>query len=131
MALICAVAGVIAANKLKNNLDTFSNVLRLDESKSSIQKSKDLTSFCALAITRQYTGSTNWFFILDAQHLLCSSSSHRAAVKDRKTDVTTAVGYVLRPRGYRRLPSLLQIGLCFTLFASLMFEIDQLHPCRV
>ena len=59
MALICAVAGIIAANKLKNNLDTFSNVLRLDESKCSLQNSKDLTSFCALAITRQYTGSTN------------------------------------------------------------------------
>ena len=56
MAWICAVAGVIAANELKNNLDTFSHVLRLDESKCSSQNSKDLTSFCALAITRQVYG---------------------------------------------------------------------------
>ena len=48
MALIGAVAGVIAADKLKNNLGTFANVLRLDESRCSVPNSKHLTFFlCA------------------------------------------------------------------------------------
>ena len=45
MAWICAVAGVIATNKLKNNLDTFPHVLRLDELKCSFQNSKDRSDF--------------------------------------------------------------------------------------
>ena len=129
MAWICAVAGVIAVDRLKKKPGYLSNILRLDdESKCPSQNSRDLTSFCALAITRQYTGSTDRFFILDPQHLLCTSLSPREAVKDRKTNVTPAAGYVLKLHGYRRFQSLLHISFCVTLFALLMFEIDQFHP---